>query len=178
MAEKNPAGAGGSAHEPKVPQQDMQGADGYRQGYDLVSQCPFLHQKVSLRLPVRRNLEAIRAGDVKKAPPERRRSCRSSLEDLRMCSPIHKNWLTALRALGGAASHPSRVFWPFGRRPPSRDGNDGPRADHAWRAPIPPPGKNNAALGYFFSGRSARAWVDNPRNENRFTTCRHYVGRF
>ncbi len=27
--------AGGSGHEPKVPQQDMQGADGYRQAYDL-----------------------------------------------------------------------------------------------------------------------------------------------
>ncbi len=69
--------AGGSAHEPKVPQQDMQGADGYRQGYDdLVGQWPFLHQKVSVRLPVRRNLEAIRAGDARKAPPERGLSAR------------------------------------------------------------------------------------------------------
>ena len=32
-------------------------------------------------------------------------------------APPDKNWLTALRALGGAAFHPSRVSWPFDRRP-------------------------------------------------------------
>jgi len=59
--------AGGLAHEPKVPQQDKQGADGYRRAYDLVGQFPFLHQKVSVRQPVLRNLEAIRAGDAKES---------------------------------------------------------------------------------------------------------------
>ena len=63
--------AGGLAHEPKVPQQDKQGADGYRRAYDLVGQFPFLHQKASVRLPVRCNLEAIRANGARKAPPER-----------------------------------------------------------------------------------------------------------
>ena len=33
--------------------------------------------------------------------------------------------------LYGAASRPGREMRPFGRRPPSRDGNDGPRADDA-----------------------------------------------
>jgi hypothetical protein len=60
--------AGGLAHEPKAPQQDKQGADGYRRAYDLVGQFPFLHQKVSVRQPVLRNLEAIRAGDAKESP--------------------------------------------------------------------------------------------------------------
>ena len=54
-----------------MPQQDMQGADGYRRAYDLVGQFPFLHQKVPVRLPVRYNLEAIRAGDARQDPPER-----------------------------------------------------------------------------------------------------------
>ncbi len=63
--------AGGLTHEPKVPQQDKQGADGYRRAYDLVGQFPFLHQKASVRQPGRRNLEAIRASDARKAPPER-----------------------------------------------------------------------------------------------------------
>ncbi len=40
---------------------------------------------------------------------------------------------TALRALGVAAFHPGRGYWPFGRRPPGRDGNGGPRAD-GWAA--------------------------------------------
>ena len=60
--------AGGLAHEAKVPQQDKQGADGYRRAYDLVGQFPFLHQKVSVRQPVLRNLEAIRVGDARRSP--------------------------------------------------------------------------------------------------------------
>ncbi len=63
--------AGGSAHEPKEPQQEKQSADGYRRAYDLVGQFPFLHQQASVRLPVQRNIDAIRAGDARNAPPER-----------------------------------------------------------------------------------------------------------
>ncbi len=35
-----------------------------------------------------------------------------------------------------AAFHPGRGEWPFGRRPPSRDGNGWPRAGDGWRAPV------------------------------------------
>ncbi len=33
-----------------------------------------------------------------------------------------------------AAFRPGREAWPFGRRPPGRGGNDGPRADVGFRA--------------------------------------------
>ena len=66
----------------------MQGADGYRQGYDdLVGQWPFLHQKVPVRLPVRRNLEA------------------PLLKTCECVRRLVKNLLTALRDLGVAAFH-------------------------------------------------------------------------
>jgi len=54
----------------------MQGADGYRQAYDLVGQFPFLHADPLLKI-----CECVRQ--------------------------FVKNWLTALQALGGAASTPA-----------------------------------------------------------------------
>ena len=54
----------------------MQGADGYRQAYDLVGQFPFLHAD-----PLLKTCEIVRR--------------------------FVKNWLTTLRALGGAAFHPA-----------------------------------------------------------------------
>ncbi len=60
----------------------MQGADGYRQAYDLVGQFPFLHAD-----PLLKTCEIVRR--------------------------FVKNWLTTLRALGGAAFRPGRENWPL-----------------------------------------------------------------